>query len=463
MAGVNGYDAIVIGAGFAGLSAAVRLTKNGARVLVLEARARLGGRATAFPDRETGELVDNGQHVLLGCYTDTFEFLRDIGAADRVRLEPQLAVTMIDRRGRRSRLSCPALPPPFHLLAGIMDWDALSWSDRLSVLGMVAPLRNARRALQPGSTVKAASPGETVEAWLIRNGQTPRIREMLWDPLALAALNQSPQQAAAPVFARVLAEMFGDDARAAAIALPIRPLEAMYADPARVFIENRGGTVRTGASARIRVQDSRVAAVEAAGEQWPADRVIAAVPWFAIGELFDAPPEPLAGLLDRARRMSSSPIVTVNLWFDRPIMDEPFIGLPGRAMQWVFDKRLLLGGATSHVSMVSSGAMAMVGLTNDELIDKASGELLEAMPELRDVRLTAATVVREPRATFSLAVGQPARPSTETPVRGLLLAGDWIDTGLPGTIESAVRSGHRAADWVIDPCEASSFTTKSSR
>ena len=450
MAGVNGYDSVVIGAGFAGLSAAVRLTKNGARVLVLEARARLGGRATAFPDRETGELVDNGQHVLLGCYTDTFEFLRDIGAADRVRLEPQLAVTMIDRQGRRSRLSCPSLPPPFHLLAGIMDWDALSWSDRLSVLGMVAPLRNARRALQPGSSVKAASPGETVEAWLIRNGQTPRIREMLWDPLALAALNQSPQQAAAPVFARVLAEMFGDDPRAAAIALPTRPLEAMYGDPARAFIESRGGTVRMGTPARIRVQDSRVAAVEAAGEQWPADRVIAAVPWFAIGELFDAPPEPLAGLLDRARRMSSSPIVTVNLWFDRPILDEPFIGLPGRAMQWVFDKRRLFEEKTSHVSMVSSGAMAMVGLTNDELIDKASAELLEAMPELRDVRLTAAAVVREPRATFSLAIGQPARPSTETPVRGLLLAGDWIDTGLPGTIESAVRSGHRAADWIIE-------------
>src|SRR3954463_2172427 len=112
------YDVIVIGAGFAGLSAAVRLAGKGARVLVLEARSRLGGRATAFADRETGELVDNGQHILLGCYDETFAFLRAIGAADRVRIEPQLAVTMIDRAGRRTRLSCPSLPAPFHLAAG---------------------------------------------------------------------------------------------------------------------------------------------------------------------------------------------------------------------------------------------------------------------------------------------------------------------------------------------------------
>src|SRR3989441_12044143 len=100
------FDAIVVGAGFAGLSAAVRLTARGARVLVLEARARLGGRATAFPDRETGEIVDNGQHVLLGCYTETFAFLKEIGALEHVRLQQQLSVTMIDRDLRRSRLAC---------------------------------------------------------------------------------------------------------------------------------------------------------------------------------------------------------------------------------------------------------------------------------------------------------------------------------------------------------------------
>ena len=119
-------DVVVVGAGFAGLSAAVRLTRRGARVLVLEARSRLGGRATAFADSVTGELVDNGQHVLLGCYRETFAFLEAIGATDNVRLQPQLSVTMIDRAGRRSRLACPPLPAPWHLLAGLFEWDALT-------------------------------------------------------------------------------------------------------------------------------------------------------------------------------------------------------------------------------------------------------------------------------------------------------------------------------------------------
>ena len=143
--------------------------------------------------------------------------------------------------------------------------------------------------------------------------------------------------------------------------------------------------------------------------------------------------------------MASCPIVTVNLWFDRPLLDEPFVGLPGRAMQWVFDKRLVLGDDATHLSLVSSGAGSILALANDAVIRIAHDELLDALPASRTARLLRATVVREPRATFSLAPGQPARPAADTGVRGLHLAGDWIETGLPATIESAVRSGHTAA------------------
>jgi hypothetical protein len=151
----------------------------------------------------------------------------------------------------------------------------------------------------------------------------------------------------------------------------------------------------------------------------------------------------------RFARSAASPIVTVNLWFDRGVLEEPFIGLPGRAMQWVFDKRLVLGDDASHLSLVSSGAASILARTNDELIRTAHDELLDALPDARAARLLRATVVREPRATFSLAPGQPERPTAHTGVPGLLLAGDWIDTGLPATIESAVRSGHRAAELCI--------------
>ena len=448
MADLTRYDAIVIGAGFAGLSAAVRLTRRGARVLVLEARTRLGGRATAFEDRETGELVDNGQHVLLGCYTDTFAFLSDIGALDHVDVQSQLAVTMIDRAGRTSRLSCPTLPAPLHLLAGVLDWSALEWRDRLSILRMRTPIRLARRELGPGARAIAASPGETVENWLIRNGQTARLREMLWEPLALAALNQPPARAAAPVFARVLAEMFGQDPKAATIALPTRPLHLMYAEPAREYIERHGGTVRTGSPATIRIEAGEVGAVASGGDLWRSGSVVSAVPWFAVGDLFQGDTSALEPVLGRARAMDSSPIVTVNLWFDRPLLTEPFVGLPGRAMQWVFDKRSGMGGGAWRLSVVSSGASPLVALTNEDLIRTAHEELLDALPGARAAQLLRATVIREPRATFSLAPGQPARPHTGTPVRGLYLAGDWTATLLPATIESAVRSGHRAADLI---------------
>jgi squalene-associated FAD-dependent desaturase len=475
----HSFDVIVIGGGFAGLSAAARLSKNGARVLVLEAKSRLGGRATAFPDRDTGELIDNGQHVLVGCYVETFAFLRDIGAQGNVSLQPRLAVTMIDRAGRRSRLTMAALPRPFDLVGGIFDWDALSWRDRLSVLGMRTPLKLAQRERLPGATRKASSPGETVEGWLIRNGQTPRLREMLWDPLALAALNQQPNQAAAPPFARVLAEMFGGDPSAAAIALPTKPLHLMYAEPAREYVERHGGEVRLGATATVEVAGGAVVGVQADGQRWPAHLVVSAVPWFAFPELFPAEPPELREVIDRARRRTSSPIVTVNLWFERPILDEPFVGLPGRPMQWVFDKGLIVGGRTegdaadahadhgahpepaahaghgtdsrngaTHLSLVSSGAASILNRTNEELIRMAHDELLDALPASRPVRLLRATVVREPRATFSLAPNEPPRPAAETGVRGLYLAGDWIDTGLPATIESAVRSGHHAAELI---------------
>jgi hydroxysqualene dehydroxylase len=439
-------DVVIVGGGVAGLSAGALLAERGRRVLVLDARPQLGGRATAFVDRETGELVDNGQHVLFGCYYETLEFLRRIGAGDRIRSQASLEIPYIAPSGHRTVLRCPPLPSPLHLLAAVLDWDALAWRDRLRVLRLAGPLRRARRELKRTGSV-TAEPDGTVAEWLEAHGQRGRLRDWLWEPLAVAALNQPVDEAAAAPFLRVLAEMFGPDPRAAALVLPAAPLTDMYAEPARAFIEARGGEVRTSALARVIVEDGAVQGVDVRGERIEAPRVIAAVPWFAMRALFGATPPPeLAALLATCDSMASMPIVTVNLWYDRPVMDDPFVGLPGREMQWVFDKRLAWGsGGASHLSLAASAASRLAPMTNDALTALAAREVAEALPRARAATLLHATVIREKRATFSLAPGQPPRPGNATPVEGLLVAGDWTDTGMPATIESAAISGHRAA------------------
>jgi squalene-associated FAD-dependent desaturase len=447
MSPTRSSDVVVVGGGFAGLSAAAALAEQGMRVVVVEARPQLGGRATAFNDRESGELVDNGQHVLFGCYRETFAFLRRIGADDNVRLQAALAVPFVDAVGRRSELRCPPLPSPLHLLAAVLDWDAMPWSERLSALRLARPLRAARRELDATGRVTTSPATLTVSEWLRLHRQGARLRSWLWEPLAVAALNQQPEAASAAPFVRVLAEMFGRDARAAAIGLPLKPLHQMYAEPARAFIEANKGIVRTNALARVVIDGDSVAGVDIRGESIACERVVAAVPWFAVRTLFGPePPRVLNEIIGSASSLDSMPIVTVNLWYDRPVMEEAFVGLPGRAMHWVFDKRFAFGESTSHLSLVASGAETLVRQDTAALVTRAAEEVAQALAPARSAQLLRGTVIREKRATFSLAPGQPSRPGTRTPIKGLVLAGDWIDTGLPGTIESAVVSGHQAAD-----------------
>jgi squalene-associated FAD-dependent desaturase len=304
--------------------------------------------------------------------------------------------------------------------------------------------------LAPALLTRAETePTDTVASWLNRRGQTRRIVEQLWEPLAVAALNQPIDKAAAAPFLRVLREMFAPDRAASAMVLPTVPLDDMYAAPARRFIESRGGTVRTDSLARVLVEDGKVTGVDIRGERIDADTVISTVPWHQLRTLFSPVPASLQSIADNAAAMESMPIVTVNLWYDRVVMDDAFVGLTGRSMQWVFDKRRVFGEQASHLSLVSSAALELTRLSQDELIALATREVAASLPGARDAKLLRGTIVREKQATFSLAPGQPPRPAARTPLRGFFLAGDWTDTSLPGTIESAVVSGHAAARAIL--------------
>jgi len=436
---ISSPEVFVIGAGFAGLAAATALAEAGVSVQVLEARPGLGGRATAFRDPVTGERIDNGQHVIAGCYTETLAFLQRIGTADRLHRPSTLRVPMIDENGRRSVLALPPLPSPLDLMSGVLAWDALSLSDRVSILKIGSVVRTATRP----------DPSLTVRQWLERHKQSPRLCRMLWEPLALAALNQTVDDAAAESFIAVIGRMFGGGPDAAALLLPAVLLDHLYAHPAADFLARAGSKLTSNAPARVVIDDERVTAVRVRDHVMRADHVVAAVPWFGFGALFDSVPSTLAQVVRNASACESSPIATVNLWFESDVLEDAFVGFPGRTFQWAFDRRRLTGTAQSHLSLVSSGAAAICAMPNQDLVALAMRELAGAIPAAARTRLRHASVVRERRATFSLKPGSPARPATRTSIGGLLLAGDWIDTGLPATIESAVLSGHRAAEAVL--------------
>jgi squalene-associated FAD-dependent desaturase len=361
-----------------------------------------------------------------------------------VRWQTGLKLSMIDRGGHQSVLALPALPSPLHFLAGVLAWDALNWRERLSVMRVGSLIKEAKAGHAMNGT------RETVRQWLLRNGQAPRLCELFWEPLALAALNQSIDQAEASNFMRVLVRVLGPDPAAAALVLPAVPLDEMYAEPSREWLVHRGSEVRVNAPAKVVIDDQRVRGVRVRDEMIEAPLVISTVPWHSFHALFDAVPAGLEQTVANATALASLPIVTVNLWFDSAVMQEPLVGLPGRNFQWVFDRRAIVGGEASHLSMISSGAETIVSQTNDALTALALVEVREALPAARSAKLRKSLAVREKRSTFSLAPDAPPRPGTQTSVDGFLLAGDWIETGLPATIESAVMSGHVAAKYATE-------------
>ncbi len=438
-------DAFVVGGGVSGLAAAVRLAQAGRRVVVFEARGVCGGRATSFDDREGHEPVDNGQHALMGCYHEAFRFLDAIGSRHLIAIQPALSVTVIEADGRRSTLSCPSWPSPFQVIAGVARWTAVPFVERAQLLRVVPALVRARQAVASGNGELPVRTGETVRAWLQRHGQGARLVSLLWEPLAVAALNQAIDVASARPFVRVLGQLFGPGRQDASIALAARPLREVFAEPAVRYLETRGSTVSCDVLARIEVQGTRAVRItrrEAPSIDLDGRPVIVATPWHALPTTVTGDSSALAPLLRDAAATLSASIVSVNLWFERPLLDVPMLGLVGQTFQWVFARE-------GYVALVMSGAEAILRESNDAIVALALRDLRRAVPAARALAPLRSITLREPRATFSLGIGQPARPPTCTEVSNLWLAGDWVDTGLPATIEGAVAAGNRAAEAVV--------------
>jgi squalene-associated FAD-dependent desaturase len=422
----------VVGGGFAGLAAAVGLARAGARVTLLERRPFLGGRAYSFRDPTTGDVVDNGPHALMGAYTEAIDFLREIGAAEKLAFQPRLRVALAHPALGVGEIAAPALPGPLQAPAALLRYRLLSLRDRVRLF--VGALRLVRR--------EATLEGVTVAAALRDAGQSAAACERFWHPLAIATLNEVPERAAARPFAAVLRRGFLAGARAARFALARVPLSELYVDDARRTIETAGGAVVTGATiATVLTGDDAVdALVLRDGRRIDADAFIVAVPCAALLRML--PPALRDAPSFRAlAAVETSPIVSVHLWLDRPAgWGAPFLGLLGGRTQWLFD----CGGR--RIASVTSGARFWDDAPDDAIAAEVLSDARAVVPALRSAACVRSLVVRERHATISLTpAADRVRPSVTTPLANFFLAGDWVQTGLPATIEGAVQAGREAA------------------
>jgi hydroxysqualene dehydroxylase len=442
---IEAKDVIIIGGGFAGLSAGVALAEKGFRVALLESKPALGGRAYSFADPDSGDFVDNGQHVLMGCYTETLDFLDRIGAAKNLVFHHDLEIEMLDRGGASAMLRTAHLPGPFHMSAGLLHYRHLTIGQRLRVLTgglkLLAMQRRHRSALEK----------MTVAEVMDLLGQSERARQAFWYPLSIATLNDEPEVSSAALLAEVLQRAFFSKRSDSAFVYSRVGLSDLYCAAAAEIIERGGGVVamrapvesielENGSAVRVKLRD---------GIRLGAANIICATPSHQVARLL---PNSLraAPFFAPIAELQSSPIICVHAWFDRDVTDSAFVGFIGTTTQWLFNKRRIfeMHGERhpGYLSFVISGARKLIDRTNDELLEIVLNDLKTMIPTSAKAKLVRALVLKEKHATMApVPETFRLRPTTATPVPNLFLGGDWVQTGLPATIESAVISGRAAA------------------
>lgn len=415
-------SAIVVGGGLAGMAAALALGSVGFRVDLFEARRYLGGRASSFPAGD-GTLVDNGQHVLLGCCRNLLDFYRRLGAERCIRFYSKF--WFVEPGGRIS----PLATGRGKLLASFWLLPFLGMRDKVTIARALVSVRREYRERSDLDRI-------TMIQWLREKRQSTQAIERFWRPVLVSGLNEEPERVAARHGVQLfwLGLLAGAGARR--FGVPQVPLGELYS--AVRWRQHPAVTIRLGARVeRVICEQGRAAAVRSAGTVHRADYFVLAVPARQAAAL-----APELGL--QPGGFEFSPIVGVHLWFDRPVAHLPHAALLGRAIQWVFDR---LEGR--YLLAVISAARGLLTLPREELVQLALRDLAEFLPPVRQARLESATVVREAEATFSAVPGLEAiRPRAVTPIPNLFLAGDWTRTGWPATMEGAVRSGYLAAEAV---------------
>lgn len=428
---------LVIGGGWAGISAAVELARQGVPVTLMEAARQLGGRArcVAFDHQR----VDNGQHLMVGAYTAMLQLLEEVGiAADTAFLRQPLELHMRALRQPEMRLRARKLPAPFHLIIGLATARGLTPRDRLQLMRFSRRLLGNKLVLEHDITVQAL---------LLSEHQGVRVTRALWEPLCLAALNTDIAEASALLFLEVLRRTFTGESSRSDLLIPRQDLGVLLPEPAMDYIEQHGGRVELNR----RIEALQIDADGCQGVTWrsgqlAARKIILAVHPVMCRRLLAGHPA-LYRITEQLGKLRQEPITTVYLRYpDHVELGSHLQGLQDGIGQWIFDRRI--AGHPGLIAVVISGRGEHLQMDNSALGAYISMELSRLHPDWPAP--LAIRVLREKRATIAACAEVASlRPGPVTPVKGLYLAGDFTATGLPATLEGAVISGKRAATAVL--------------
>ncbi len=428
----------VFGAGVAGLSAALALAEQGFQVNVYEAKSFPGGRACSLRDAPSGLTLDNGQHIVMGCYHGFLRLLTRLGTRDRLEESVGLNVAYVAPGGKWSRLAAAGMPAPFHLLVGLFNFRELSTADRLGILRMGF-------ALKFGGVPSAH---ETVVAWLARQNQTAGAVRALWEPFCLAALNEPLKTASARLLYETLRRSLFGAKGDSAIFFSRVGLSDLFRPEAELLLRATGGGLHYGAQiGQLHFTADVAGATTARGEPVVADIFISTLPWTALGGLL---PEG-ANLRSPLEKISPAGILNIHLLSDRKLFDAPFAGLLDSPFHWVFDRsdhlpRERQGREFLYAVTMSAAGDAWLARKSDDILAAVRAELEKFFPAVKEAKFLRELVIKTRDATFAATPeAETVRPGPKTAWRNFFLAGDWTDTGLPATLEGAALSGEAAA------------------
>lgn len=434
----------IIGGGFAGLAAGVYLAEKGFTVDLFEKRPILGGRAYSVKDSKTGDTLDNGQHLMMGCYHHTLAFLEKIGTRHLLEFQEKMEVNFADLQGKQYSLRCPSLPAPLHLLVGLARLQTLDWSEKWAMMKLMAGVKRLNE--KEFESLDSIS----CEQWLNLWNQSEESIQNFWEPLILATLNETPQISSAQMLAVVIRDALLKTKQDSLMLLSKVGLSELYTEAAQKFIEAAEGKIhlRRGVQ-KIRSENGKIQKlVLEDGSEHIADYYINTSPAEALIPLLE---ENLTqqDFFKRFSEITYSPILGVNLWFDRPVTDKTFVGIINSPVHWVFNKGKILP-QNDYISLVISGAHTLKDMPAEDLLKLCLEEIQKAFPQAKEAKLLHHRILKELKATPSFGIGSSKlRPCYESPLSNLFLAGDWTATGLPATIEGAVKSGYEVANLIL--------------